>query len=66
MDKLTASEAKELLDSNEKVTIVDSRSDDAWALSDVKAAGALRIPPDKVEEHLADIDREHPVVVYCT
>ena len=48
------------------VTIVDSRSEDAWGASDIKAAGAIRIPPNEAEKHIADVSRDHNVYVYCT
>jgi rhodanese-related sulfurtransferase len=66
MERITVDEVRELLDAGEDVTIIDSRADSAWDSSDVKAGGALRIPPDAAEEHLADINRDHPIVVYCT
>jgi rhodanese-related sulfurtransferase len=56
----------ELSDGGDDVTIVDSRSGDAWGQSDIKAAGAVRIPPDEVEKHFADVNRDHRVFVYCT
>ena len=53
-------------DAGDNVTIVDSRSDAAYGESDIKAAGAIRIPPDKAEKHIADVRRDDPVFVYCT
>ena len=49
-----------------RITIVDARSVDAWNKSDVKAAGAIRIPPDEAEKHIADVRRDDYVVTYCT
>jgi rhodanese-related sulfurtransferase len=67
MTKVTAEEVKERLapDAGD-VTIVDSRSADAWNGSSIKAGGAIRVPPDEAEQHLADIRRDSYVVTYCT
>lgn len=48
------------------LTIVDSRSAHAWDELDVKASGAIRIPPDEAEKHIADVSRDDFVVTYCT
>lgn len=67
MTEVTVDEvAGRLSGSGDHVTIVDSRSADAWNNSDVKAAGAIRIPPDEAEKHIADVSRDDFVVTYCT
>ena len=67
MEKVSIEEVRDQLSNGgDKVTIVDSRSEDAWGASDIKAAGAIRIPPDEVEKHFADVNRDHRVFVYCT
>jgi rhodanese-related sulfurtransferase len=38
----------------------------AWDESDAKAGGSIRIPPDEVEKHIADVRRDKFGVVYCT
>jgi rhodanese-related sulfurtransferase len=51
------------------VTFLDDRSPKAWDASDAKLPGALRVPPDEVERHLAELGsvRKHAAVVtYCT
>jgi rhodanese-related sulfurtransferase len=66
-DKVTADEVGERLQADpEHVTIVDTRAPAAWESSDIKAAGAIRIPPDDAEKHIADISRDDYVVTYCT
>jgi len=55
-----------LADGGRRVTVVDSRSAAAWSNSDVKAAGAIRIPPDEAEKHISDVSRDDFVVTYCT
>ena len=67
MTKVTVDEVKDRLNHDgERMTIVDSRSENAWNDSDVKAAGAIRIPPDETEQHIAEIRRNTFVVTYCT
>jgi rhodanese-related sulfurtransferase len=48
------------------VIVIDARSEKAWAAASDKAAGALRVPPDRVAEHLAEIPTGKPIVAYCT
>jgi rhodanese-related sulfurtransferase len=66
MGRISINEVRSLLDSGQTVTVVDSRSDNAWASSDEKAAGAIRIPLDEAHEHLDDLTKDRPIVVYCT
>ncbi len=67
MTKITVDEVREQLARKDKrITIVDARSDHAWEESSLKAGGAVRIPPDEVEKHIADVRRDDYVVTYCT
>jgi rhodanese-related sulfurtransferase len=66
MTKVGVEEVGRRLANGEDITIIDSRSADAWNESDVKAGGALRIPPDDAEKHIADVKRDTFVVTYCT
>jgi hypothetical protein len=67
MTKVSVDEVRDRLNrESDRVTIVDSRSDHDWNESDVKAAGAIRVPPDEAEQHIADIKRDSFVVTYCT
>jgi rhodanese-related sulfurtransferase len=66
MTKVTVDEVAEKLDRGEGITIIDSRSDAAWGESDIKAGGAIRIPPGEAEKHIADVRRDQFAVVYCT
>ena len=56
----------ERLGRGEEIVFVDSRNPKAWAESDVKLPGAIRVEADRVREHLAEIPRGRPVVAYCT
>jgi len=66
MTKVTVDEVGMRLRAGEDITILDSRSGDAWNKSDMKAGGAIRVPPDEAEQHIADIKRDSFVVIYCT
>jgi rhodanese-related sulfurtransferase len=66
MTKATVEEIRERLNRGEDITIIDSRSDDAWSKSDVKAGGAIRVPPDDAEKRIADVRRDKYAVTYCT
>ena len=66
MTKVEVREVEERLKNGENVTLVDSRSADAWAGSDIKAGSAIRIPPDNAEEHIAEVSRDDYIVTYCT
>lgn len=67
MTKVTVQEVQGQLSRKDgRITIVDARSPDAWNKSDVKASGAIRIPPDEAEAHIADVRRDDYIVTYCT
>lgn len=67
--KLTPDQVKAKLDAGEPVTFLDDRSPKAWDASDVEIPGALRVPPDEAEQHLAElgaVPRSATIVTYCT
>jgi rhodanese-related sulfurtransferase len=66
MTKITTDVVRHRLENNEQMTIVDSRSAHAWDEAETKAGGALRVPPDAAEEHIADLSRDDYIVIYCT
>jgi rhodanese-related sulfurtransferase len=65
MTKVTVDEIRNRLN-DKHLTIVDSRAPHVWDEADVKASGAIRIPPDEAEKHIADVSRDDYVVTYCT
>lgn len=54
------------MSSGQETTFIDSRLAHAWEGAEVKAGGAIRIPPDVVEKHIADVSRDDYIVAYCT
>jgi rhodanese-related sulfurtransferase len=64
--RITVEELKRRMDAHEALTVLDARAPDAWERSDVQIPGSIRVPPDKVDEHLSEIPRDRLVVPYCT
>ena len=64
--KLTVAQIKDLVASGQPVTFIDSRNPIAWGSSRTRLPGALRVPIDQVEHHLATLPRDRRLIVYCT
>jgi rhodanese-related sulfurtransferase len=64
--RLTVDEVKERMDRGEQFVFVDTRNPKAWAEAQTKLPGAIRVPADEVEAHLAEIPRDRVVITYCT
>jgi rhodanese-related sulfurtransferase len=63
---VTAMEAKQMLDRGERVAFVDARNPVAWGESKYKLPGAIRMPVDEVDQHLAELPPNGTVITYCT
>lgn len=63
---VSASEAKQMLDSGAHVIFVDARNPIAWGQASNKLPGAIRIPADEVSQHLRELPSDGTVVTYCT
>ncbi len=64
--RVTVDEVKARMDRGEQFIFLDTRNSQAWSEAENKLPGALRIPSDKVEEHLTEIPRGRVVITYCT
>jgi rhodanese-related sulfurtransferase len=64
--KITADELKRRMEAGEDFTVLDVRNPQAWAASEVKARGAIRVPIDSFEQLLPRIPKGRPIVTYCT
>ena len=64
--RVTPDEIKQRMDRGEPIAFLDARNPKAWAESDQKLPGAIRVPADEVEAHLSEIPRDRTVVAYCT
>ena len=65
-DRISPDEANARVLAGEPIIFVDSRNPKAWAESDRKIPGAVRVPTDNVESHLDALDRGHTIIAYCT
>ncbi len=66
VQRITAKELRRLMEKHDPVAILDTRAPDAWKSSDVQIPGSIRVPPDEVQEHLAEIPHDRLIVAYCT
>jgi rhodanese-related sulfurtransferase len=64
--RISVDELRRRMNAGEQFVFIDTRNPQAWAESDVKLPGALRIPVSEAEKHLREIPRDHPIVTYCT
>jgi rhodanese-related sulfurtransferase len=63
--RITVSELGQRLEQGHEILFVDTRSPKDWATSDVKLPLAIRIPADKVADHLGELPHEGTIVTYC-
>jgi hypothetical protein len=63
---LTIAQVKDLREQGQPMMFIDSRNAIAWGSSRVKLPGALRVPIDQVERHLAALPHDRRLIVYCT
>jgi rhodanese-related sulfurtransferase len=63
---ISVDELRRRMNAGEQFVFVDTRNPRAWAESDVKLPGALRVPVADAEQYLAEIPRDAPIVTYCT
>ena len=64
--RITVQQLKKRIDAGEDITVVDVRNPHAWSQSDSMMPGAIRVPLEGFEEHLARIPKDRLVVTYCT
>lgn len=64
--RITAEEAKTRVERGEPIAFVDTRNPKAWAESDVRLPGAVRVPIDEVAKSASRVPRDRSVITYCT
>ena len=64
--RISVEDVRARLDRGEDIFFVDTRNPKAWGEAETKLPGAIRVPADQVEQHLADIPRDRTIVAYCT
>ena len=55
--RITVDEVRKRMGAGEQFAFIDTRNPQAWAESDVKLPGAIRLPVDKLEEHTRKFQR---------
>jgi rhodanese-related sulfurtransferase len=63
--RISPAEARARVDAG-RALILDVVSPLAWDQLDVAIAGALRIPPDELNDHLAELPTDRDLIAYCT
>ena len=64
--RITVDEVSERLNRGEQFAFVDTRNPTAWGEADQKLPGAIRVPPEEVDNHVNEIPRDRVVITYCT
>jgi rhodanese-related sulfurtransferase len=64
--RVSVDEVLERLRSGDGIVFLDVRNPQAWAGSDVKLPGAIRIPLDELAARAEELPRDRPIVAYCT
>ncbi len=64
--RITVEELKGRLDKGEKIVILDVRSRGSYDSSDIIIKGAVRIPPDELNERASELPLGKKIVAYCT
>jgi len=64
--RISVDGVRERLDRGEPIVFLDVRNPQAWASSDVKVPGAIRIPLDELPDRADELPRGALVVAYCT
>jgi rhodanese-related sulfurtransferase len=65
-DRITIQQLKQKLDDRADVIILDVRGQADYRGSLVKIQGAVRVPPDEVEQHLKDWPKDKEIITYCS
>ena len=63
--RVTVEEAQARLETGDEIVFLDVRRG-SYERSDVKIAGAIRIEPDEVEQHVDELPHGPLIVPYCT
>lgn len=64
--RVTVDEVMERMNRGEEMQFLDTRNPKAWSEADTKLPGAIRIPADEVEQHLAELKPDRTIITYCT
>jgi sodium/hydrogen antiporter len=67
-DRISLQQLDDLLRRGERVVLLDARKEPAYQDSATRAAGAIRVPPDRATETVSalGLPRDAWLVSYCT
>lgn len=65
-DRITPEQLRELLETNESVTIIDLRHPSEVEREGLKIANAVVVRPDDLRARAHEIPREREIILYCT
>lgn len=64
--RITVDEVKKRHAAGEDILFLDTRNPTAWAEADEMIPGAVRMPADRVADHLDALPHDRTIVAYCT
>ena len=66
-ERITLAEMRELQEAGEPLILADVRTERAWRSDDLRAKGAVRLPPDDAVRRARELGLDHhgTVVLYC-
>lgn len=64
--RITVEEAKRKVDSGERVVFIDTRNPQAWAESEQRIPGAIRVPLAEADQSIGELPRDATIITYCT
>lgn len=64
--RINKEEVKRRMDSGEETIFLDIRNPGPWERSEHKIKGAIRMPLNEIDQHIASIPKGKPIVTYCT
>jgi rhodanese-related sulfurtransferase len=65
-ERIAVEEVKSRMDQGEKILFVDARNVIAWAYSELKLVGAMRILAEEIEDHVNELPKDRAIVIYCS
>src|SRR5581483_1533519 len=65
-NRISPEEANARVLAGEPIVFIDSRNTKAWAASDRKIPGAVRMTADDIRSPMNEIDHSATVIAYCT
>ena len=65
-NRISPEEANARVLAGEPIVFIDSRNPKAWAASDRKIPGAVRMTADDIRSRMNEIDHSATVIAYCT